>query len=64
VGTAVAQWLMYCTTNQNVVGSIPPGVHCCTGTCKYARYLTNKVAFLLTLQLSKCVYMCIIILNG
>jgi hypothetical protein len=26
VGTAVAQWLRYCATNQNVVGSIPDDV--------------------------------------
>jgi hypothetical protein len=26
VGTAVAQWLRYCATNQKVVGSIPDGV--------------------------------------
>jgi hypothetical protein len=25
-GTAVAQWLRYCATNQKVVGSIPDGV--------------------------------------
>jgi hypothetical protein len=25
-GTAVAQWLRYCTTNQKVAGSIPDGV--------------------------------------
>jgi hypothetical protein len=25
-GTAVAQWLRYCTINQKVVGSIPDGV--------------------------------------
>jgi Na+/glutamate symporter len=26
VGTAVAQWLRYCATNQKVAGSIPDGV--------------------------------------
>ena len=26
MGTAVAQWLRYCATNQEVVGSIPDGV--------------------------------------
>jgi len=26
VGTAVAQWLRCCSTNQNVAGSIPAGV--------------------------------------
>ena len=26
MGTAVAQWLSYCATNRNVVGSIPDGV--------------------------------------
>jgi hypothetical protein len=26
VGTAVAQWLRYCATNQRVAGSIPDGV--------------------------------------
>jgi hypothetical protein len=26
MGTAVAQWLRYCTTNQKVAGSIPDGV--------------------------------------
>jgi hypothetical protein len=26
VGTAVAQWLRYCVTNQKVAGSIPDGV--------------------------------------
>ena len=26
IGTAVAQWLMCCATNQNVAGSIPDGV--------------------------------------
>jgi predicted Zn-dependent protease len=27
VGTAVAQWLRYCATNQKVAGSIPDGVN-------------------------------------
>jgi hypothetical protein len=26
LGTAVAQWLRYCATNQKVAGSIPDGV--------------------------------------
>jgi hypothetical protein len=26
LGTAVAQWLRYCATNQKVAGSIPEGV--------------------------------------
>jgi hypothetical protein len=26
MGTAVAQWLRYCATNQKVAGSIPDGV--------------------------------------
>jgi hypothetical protein len=26
VGTAVAQWLRYCATNQKITGSIPAGV--------------------------------------
>jgi hypothetical protein len=26
MGTAVAQWLWYCATNQEVAGSIPDGV--------------------------------------
>jgi hypothetical protein len=26
IGTAVAQWLRYCATNQKVAGSIPDGV--------------------------------------
>jgi membrane-bound lytic murein transglycosylase B len=25
-GTAVAQWVRYCTTNQKVAGSVPDGV--------------------------------------
>jgi hypothetical protein len=26
VGTAVAQWLRYCATNEKVAGSVPDGV--------------------------------------